>query len=102
MSARFDKDGLITHEAKEALDWETFYIEKINGVTVAEKYDMLYRTNQDSTKKWAQFVLSPWIGDGSPVAQNMYLDELQVYADSPSSGKNLQAQYQKSKKIETI
>lgn len=55
------------------------YVMLVDGVRVLEKYDMLYRTNQDATKKWGQFVLSPWIGDGSPITQTMYIDELKVY-----------------------
>ena len=57
----------------------------IDGSPVINRSDVLYRTNQDATKKWAQFVLAPWIGDGSPIAQTMWLDELTVTTSSPYS-----------------
>jgi hypothetical protein len=58
--------------------------EWIDGSQVINHSDVLYRTNQDATKKWAQFVLAPWIGDGSPIAQTMWLDELTVTTAPPT------------------
>jgi len=58
----------------------------VDGALVINKSDVLYRTNQDATKKWAQFVLAPYIGDGSPIAQSMWIDELTVGTALPSSG----------------
>lgn len=52
--------------------------EWIDGVQVINHSDVLYRTNQDATKKWAQFVLAPYIGTGSPIAQTMWIDELTI------------------------
>ena len=57
----------------------------IDGTQVINRNDVLYRTGQDATKKWAQFVLAPWIGDGSPIAQTMWLDELTL-GTAPASG----------------
>ncbi|KKS35588.1 MAG: hypothetical protein UU98_C0031G0018, partial [Parcubacteria group bacterium GW2011_GWD2_42_14] len=36
--------------------------------------------------KWAQFVLAPWIGDGSPIAQTMWLDQLTVSTSGSGTG----------------
>jgi len=55
----------------------------VDGVQVMDRKNVLYRTAQDATKKWAQFVLAPWIGDGSPIAQTMWLDELTVMTAPP-------------------
>jgi hypothetical protein len=55
----------------------------IDGVKVLNLLKVIYRTQQDEIKKWAQFVLAPYIGDGSPVAQTMWLDELNVGTESP-------------------
>ena len=57
----------------------------VDGALVINKSDVLYRTNQDATKKWAQFVLAPYIGDGSPIAQSMWIDELTVGTASPNN-----------------
>jgi hypothetical protein len=57
--------------------------EWIDGVKVLDKSNVVYRTNQHSTMKWEEFVLSPWIGDGSPIAQTMYMDELTVGDTNP-------------------
>jgi hypothetical protein len=45
--------------------------------------NVAYRTGQHPTMKWKQFVLSPYIGVGSPVAQTIWIDELNI-SDSPS------------------
>ncbi|MSN27163.1 MAG: hypothetical protein GJV46_14990 [Geobacter sp.] len=55
----------------------------IDGVKVMDNSDVLYRTNQDATKKWAQFVLAPFMGDGAPIAETMWIDELSVSTSSP-------------------
>jgi hypothetical protein len=52
--------------------------EWIDDTLVIDHSDILYRTNQDATKKWQEFALSPWIGDGAPIAETMYLDDLVV------------------------
>ncbi len=56
----------------------------IDGVQVLNQNNVLYRTNQHPTLKWAQFVLGPYMGDGSPIAQSMWLDELTVGTSLPS------------------
>jgi len=58
----------------------------IDGTLVINRSDVLYRTAQDATKKWAQFVLAPWIGDGSPIAQTMWIDELKVSTSGSGTG----------------
>lgn len=65
--------------------------EWIDGVQVINHSDVLYRTNQDATKKWAQFVLAPYMGDGSPIAQSMWIDELTVGTSPPTSKTTISA-----------
>ena len=57
--------------------------EWVDGTQVFNYTDVLFRTNQDATKKWAQFVLAPYIGDGSPITQTMWIDELTVGTSDP-------------------
>lgn len=57
----------------------------VDGTQIVNRGNILYRTGQDPTKKWAQFVLSPWIGDGSPITQTMWIDELVVATDAPAA-----------------
>jgi len=58
----------------------------VDGTLVINRSDVLYRTAQDATKKWAQFVLAPYIGDGSPIAQTMWLDQLTVSTSGSGTG----------------
>ena len=55
----------------------------IDGVQSENVSNMVYRTGQDATKKFGYVVLAPWIGNGSPITQTMWLDSL-VVADSRS------------------
>jgi hypothetical protein len=50
--------------------------EWIDGALSINRSDVLFRTNQDANKKWAQIFLGPFIGDGSPIPQTMWFDEL--------------------------
>lgn len=50
---------------------------------VINKTNISYRTGQDATKKFAQMVLAPYIGDGSPITQTMWVDELVLMAGEP-------------------
>ena len=55
----------------------------VNGVIANNYTHIVYRTNQDATKKWAQMVIAPYIGDGSPITQTMWVDELIIGTDEP-------------------
>jgi len=57
--------------------------EWIDGELVLNHLDVQYRTGQDATKMWSQFVLSPWIGDGAPITETMWLDEIEVGTEEP-------------------
>jgi hypothetical protein len=49
-----------------------------NGVLVIDRHDILYRTGAHPTIQFNQFLIGPYIGDGSPVDQSMFVDNLRV------------------------
>lgn len=57
-----------------------------DNVLVFDKTNILYRTNQDATKKFKLLVLAPYIGTagGSPIAQTIQLDSLEVWNEIPN------------------
>jgi transposase-like protein len=50
----------------------------LDGVLQYSSAKVVYRTGQHPTMKWNQLILSPYIGAGSPVAQSIWIDELNV------------------------
>ena len=49
-----------------------------NGSLIIDRHDILYRTGAHPTLQFNQFLIAPYIGDGSPVDQSMFLDNLRV------------------------
>jgi hypothetical protein len=49
-----------------------------DGVTVFDHRDVVMRTGQHPTMLFNQFLIAPYIGDGSPVDQTMWVDELTI------------------------
>lgn len=47
-----------------------------DGTTVINKSNMIYRTGSRPNLKWKQFAISPYIGDGSPATQTVWIDDL--------------------------
>jgi len=58
---------------------------KVDDNYVINKTNIVYRTNEHPTMKWNTFVLAPYIGDGSPQNQTMWMDELEL-SNLPPSG----------------
>jgi hypothetical protein len=58
----------------------------VDGKVVVERTNVYLRTSQFATQKFNQLLLAPYIGDGSPVAQDLWLDNL-VVADQPPASK---------------
>jgi len=50
---------------------------------VIDHHDVLLRTGANATMQFSQFVLAPYIGDGSPVAQSMWIGNLAVAGSRP-------------------
>ena len=49
-----------------------------NGTLIIDRHDILYRTGARPNLQFNQFLIAPYIGDGSPVDQSMFIDNLRV------------------------
>ena len=49
-----------------------------NGALIIDRHDVVYRTGAHPTLQFSQFLIAPYIGDGSPVDQSMFIDNLRV------------------------
>jgi len=49
-----------------------------NGSLIIDRHDVRWRTGARPNIQWAQLMLSPYIGDGSPITQSIYYDNLRV------------------------
>jgi hypothetical protein len=50
---------------------------------VIDRHDVQLRTGANASMQFNQFVIAPYIGDGSPVAQSMWIDDLTVAGSRP-------------------
>jgi hypothetical protein len=50
-----------------------------NGNLIIDRHDILFRTGFRPTLQFSQFLIAPYIGDGSPVDQSMFVDNLKVF-----------------------
>jgi hypothetical protein len=57
-----------------------------DGSLIIERTNIIMRTGQYPNMKFNQFLIAPWIGDGSPVDQTMWVDNLTVETTRPESG----------------
>src|SRR5258708_34998127 len=53
-----------------------------NGTLVIDRHAILFRTGARPTINFHQFIIAPYIGDGSPADQTMWVDNL-VLATAP-------------------
>ena len=53
-----------------------------DGTQVIDNNNVMLRTGQYPEMKFNQFVIAPWIGDGSPIDQTFWVDELVVATPS--------------------
>ena len=49
-----------------------------NGALIIDRHDIMYRTGAHPTLQFSQFLIGPYIGDGSPVDQSMWIDNLRI------------------------
>lgn len=54
-----------------------------DGQLVIDRRNVLLRTGANATMQFNQFVIAPYIGDGSPVTQSMWIDNLTVGTARP-------------------
>ena len=55
----------------------------VDDVVQIDRNDVYLRTNKNPTMQFRTFVLAPFIGDGSPVAQSMWIDDIEVWTARP-------------------
>jgi len=67
-----------------------------DGNLIINHNNVMLRTGQYPLMKFNQFIVAPWIGDGSPIEQIMWIDNLTVMTSRPDAGPapptNLQVQ----------
>jgi hypothetical protein len=56
-----------------------------NGALVIDRHDLVFRTAARGDIKLNKFMIAPYIGDGSPIEQTMYVDDLVVATRRPGS-----------------
>lgn len=56
----------------------------VNGRLLIDRADVLFRTGARPALKFNQFLLGPYIGDGSPVSQTMWIDDIVVMSGLPA------------------
>ena len=49
-----------------------------NGTLIIDRHDILFRTGAHPTLQFSQLLIAPYIGDGSPVDQSMWVDNLRL------------------------
>ena len=49
-----------------------------NGTLILDRHDILFRTAAHPTLQFNQFLIAPYIGDGSPADQSMFIDNLRL------------------------
>ena len=57
-----------------------------DGQLIINYNDILLRTGEHSDMKFNQFLIAPYIGDGSPVEQTMWIDDLTVSTSRLTTG----------------
>jgi hypothetical protein len=50
---------------------------------VIDRHDVLLRTGTNASMKFDKLVIAPYIGDGSPVTQSLWIDSLTVGTGRP-------------------
>lgn len=56
-----------------------------DGAPVIDRSNVALRTGASPAMKFNQFMLAPYIGDGSPADQAFWIDDLTIAADRPST-----------------
>lgn len=55
----------------------------LDGKLVINHNDVMFRTGQHPDMKFNQFIIAPWIGDGSPIDQTFWVDNLILSTNIP-------------------
>jgi hypothetical protein len=55
----------------------------VDGTLLIDRHDVYYRTGANPTMQFRTFLMAPYIGDGSPADQSIWLDDLTVGTARP-------------------
>ena len=58
----------------------------LDGQLILEREDIMLRTVKHADMLIDKIILAPWIGDGSPITQTMWIDDLTVGTENPNAG----------------
>jgi len=58
----------------------------LDGQLILERENIMLRTAKHADMLMDKIVIAPWIGDGSPITQTMWVDELTVGTQNPNAG----------------
>lgn len=56
----------------------------VDGQLEIDRHDLMFRTGAHPTMQFNQLLIGPYIGDGSPVAQALWIDELAIMTARPA------------------
>jgi hypothetical protein len=56
-----------------------------NGALIIDRHDIVFRTAARASLQLSQLVIAPYIGDGSPIDQSLWIDDVTVAAARPSA-----------------
>ncbi len=79
LTAYFKLNSIV--DGKGAPDGELKYW--YDGTLIIDHTNVLMRTSANPDMKWNQFLMAPYIGDGSPADQSMWVDDLVITSDRP-------------------
>ena len=54
----------------------------LDGALIIDQSNVIFRTGANPNLAFNQFVIGPWIGDGSPVDQRFWIDNLTLATSS--------------------
>ena len=74
VEATFQLNGLV--DGKAVADGRLAYW--LDDQLLIDRTNVILRTGASPTMKWNQFLVAPYIGDGSPVEQTMWVDDLRI------------------------
>ena len=63
----------------------------LDGTPIIDQNSVIFRTGANPNLAFNQFVIAPYIGDGSPVDQRFWMDDLTVATGRPTSPQSLAA-----------
>ena len=63
----------------------------LDGQLIMNNKNVMFRTAQNADMKFNQMVIAPWIGDGSPIAQTFWVDDITLATAAPTTSVSVPA-----------